>query len=125
MVPESAEEIKFDEAMAKVATELSMERHCGTIESIYTPMGAVYNQMGKDLMEVKYIIGTGGVLVHSENPANILNAGTFNKENPVSLRPQDPKYLLDKTYILSAMGLLAQDYPDKAVRIMKKYLVEV
>jgi uncharacterized protein (TIGR01319 family) len=125
MVPESAEEIKFDEAMAKVATELSMERHCGTIESIYTPMGAVYNQMGKDLMEVKYIIGTGGVLVHSKNPANILNAGTFNKENPVSLRPQDPKYLLDKTYILSAMGLLAQDYPDKAVRIMKKYLVEV
>ncbi|MGL5578800.1 MAG: glutamate mutase L, partial [Fusobacteriaceae bacterium] len=37
----------------------------------------------------------------------------------------NPKFLVDKTYILSAMGLLAEDYPDMAVRIMKKYLVEV
>jgi uncharacterized protein (TIGR01319 family) len=81
--------------------------------------------VGKDLMEIKYMIGTGGVLVHSKNPGEILSAGNFSKENPVSLRPQHPKYLLDKTYILSAMGLLAQDHPDKAVRIMKKYLVEV
>ncbi len=125
IIPSDKEEIEFDEAMAKVATELSMERHCGTIESVYTPMGVVYNQLGKDLMEVKYMIGTGGVLVHSNNPGSILEAGIFNSENPVSLKPTKPKYLLDKTYILSAMGLLAYDYPDKAVRIMKKYLVEV
>ncbi len=125
MVPQNEEEILFDEAMAKMATELSMERHCGTVECIYTPMGAVYNQLGKDLMEVKYMIGTGGVLVHSESPGDIMRAGTFNKENAVSLRPKHPKMLVDKTYILSSMGLLAQDYPDKAVRIMKKYLVEV
>ena len=125
MVPETDEDIKFDEAMAKAATELSMERHCGTVECIYTPMGAVYNQLGKDLMDVRYMIGTGGVLVHSKNPGEILKAGTFNKENATSLRPRSPKTLVDKTYILSSMGLLAQDYPDKAVRIMKKYLVEV
>jgi len=125
MVPETDEDIKFDEAMAKAATELSMERHCGTVECIYTPMGAVYNQLGKDLMDVKYMIGTGGVLVHSKHPGEILKSGTFNKENATSLRPRNPKTLVDKTYILSSMGLLAQDYPDKAIRIMKKYLVEV
>jgi len=54
-----------------------------------------------------------------------LKAGNFDKENATSLRPRNPKTLVDKTYILSSMGLLAQDYPDKAVRIMKKYLVEV
>ena len=69
--------------------------------------------------------GTGGVLVHSKKPGEILKAGTFNTENATSLRPRNPKTLVDKTYILSSMGLLAQDYPDKAVRIMKKYLVEV
>lgn len=125
MVPQSEEEILFDEAMGKVATELSMERHCGTVECTYTPMGAAYNQLGKDLMEVKYMIGTGGVLVHSKSPGEIMRAGTFDKGNVASLRPRHPKMLVDKTYILSAMGLLAQDYPDKAVRIMKKYLVEV
>ena len=35
------------------------------------------------------------------------------------------KMEFDKTYIMSAMGLLANDYPEIAYRIMKKYLVEV
>jgi len=61
----------------------------------------------------------------NKHPGEILKAGTFNKENATSLRPRNPKTLVDKTYILSSMGLLAQDYPDKAIRIMKKYLVEV
>lgn len=124
-IPSCREDIEFDEAMAKVATEISMSRHCGIIETVYTPMGAMYNQIGKDLSEVRYMIGTGGVLVHSDNPGEILKAGTFDMSSPVSLRPRNPKYIIDRTYILSAMGLLAEDYPDKAVRIMKKYLVEV
>ncbi|MBK5240850.1 methylaspartate mutase accessory protein GlmL [Clostridium sp.] len=125
MIPETVEQIHFDEAMAKVATEISMERHVGTIESAYTPMGAMYTQIGKDLMDVKYVIGTGGVLVHSENPKDILKAGAFDVSNPMYLKPVDSMYFIDKTYILSAMGLLCEDYPDKAVRIMKKYLVKV
>ena len=125
MVPETEEEIKFDEAMAKVATDMAMERHVGVIESVYTPMGIIYSQVGKDLLPVKYFIGTGGVLVHSNNPAEILKAGSFDMSNPTFLKPQNPGYLLDKTYIMSAMGLLAEDYPDMAVRIMKKYLVEL
>ncbi|WP_373897484.1 methylaspartate mutase accessory protein GlmL [Haloimpatiens sp. FM7315] len=125
MIPLSEEDIKFDEAMGKVATELAMERHAGTVESVYTPMGVIFTQTGKDLMEIKYMIGTGGVLIHSKNPGEILNAGTFSMENPQSLKPKKPKFLIDKTYILSSMGLLAQELPDMSVRIMKKYLVEV
>ncbi|WP_125153956.1 methylaspartate mutase accessory protein GlmL [Clostridium rectalis] len=125
MVPKTDEEIKFDEAMAKVATDMAMERHVGVIESMYTPMGVVYSQVGKDLLDVKCLIGTGGVLVHSKNPGEILKAGAFNKEDPTHLKPQHPEFYLDKSYILSAMGLLAEDLPDEAVRIMKKYLVKV
>lgn len=125
MVPQTEEEIKFDEAMAKVATDMAMERHVGIVETVYTPMGNVYTQTGKDLMELKYLIGTGGVLVHSKNPKEILKAGTFDMSNPTYLKPQHPEYLLDKTYILSAMGLLAEELPDMAVRIMKRYLVKL
>lgn len=125
MVPKTEEEIKFDETMAKVATEIALERHVGTIESMYTPMGVIFTQEGKDLLEVKCFIGTGGVLVHSENPADILKAGTFDNTNPNFLKPMHPEFLLDKTYIMSAMGLLAEDHPNMAVRILKKYLVKV
>lgn len=125
MVPKSEEEIRFDEAMAMAATEIAMTRHCGVLECVYTPMGTMFNQSGKDLTEAPYVIGTGGVIIHSMNPKRILQAGNFNEQDPIHLKPQDPKFLVDKTYILSSMGLLAQEYPDLAVRILKKYLVEV
>lgn len=124
MVPQSEEEIRFDEAMAKAATELAMTRHCGVLECVYTPMGTMFNQSGKDLTETPYVIGTGGVIIHSLNPKDILKAGNFNEEDPIRLKPIAPKFLVDKTYILSSMGLLAQEYPNTAIRIMKKYLVE-
>ena len=124
MVPTTKEEIRFDEAMAKAATELAMTRHCGILECVYTPMGTMFNQSGKDLTDTPYVIGTGGVIIHSLNPGNILRAGVFNSEDPIHLKPMDPKFLIDQTYILSAMGLLAQEYPNIAIRIMKKYLVE-
>lgn len=124
MIPQTEEEIFFDEGMAGAATEIAMTRHCGYLESVYTPMGITYFQHGKDLLDVKYLIGTGGVLVHSKNPKEILKAGSFNSELPMNLLPRKPKYLIDNEYILSAMGLLAGENPDMAVRIMKKYLIE-
>lgn len=125
MIPQTDDEIFFDEAMAKIATEISMTRHCGVLECIYTPMGTMFNQSGKDLLNAPYIIGTGGVIVHSKNPRDILEAGKFNSEEPIYLKPENPKFMVDKTYILSSMGLLAQKNPDLAIRIMKKYLIEV
>lgn len=125
MIPKTEQEIKFDEAMAKVAAELALERHVGVLETLYTPCGVIYSQEGKDLLEVKYLIGTGGVLIHSKSPISILKAGIFDEANPIYLKPKNPECLLDKTYVLSAMGLLAEDHPNMAVRIMKKYLVKV
>lgn len=122
MIPKTKEEIIFDEAMAAAATEEAMIRHSGWLESIYTPMGIMYYQCGKDLMDVKYVIGTGGVVVHSKNQTNILKAGEFDITMPVHLRPKNPDYLVDSTYILSAMGLLVKENPNLALKIMKKYL---
>jgi uncharacterized protein (TIGR01319 family) len=124
ILPSTKEEEEFDEAMGMVAVEIGMERHVGVLESVYTPMGIVYSQVGKDLMRTRYLIGTGGILVHSTDPRKILGAGTFDREAPNFLKPEKPDILIDRTYILSAMGLLAEKYPDKAVRIMKKYIIK-
>lgn len=125
LVPETAEEKDFDQAMAKIATDYSMSRHAGVVEAVYSPMGIMYSQEGKDLLEVKYMIGTGGVLVHSANPGEILAAGCHRTDEINSLKPMHPSFLLDQSYILSAMGLLAEEDQDMAVRIMKKYMVEI
>lgn len=123
-VATTKEELKFDETIAKIATKLAINRHVGKIEIAYTPLGEVFNQYGKDLLEVKYIIGTGGILVHSENYEEILKEGLFSKQEPTLLKPINPEIRLDKHYVLSAMGLLAFDLPDIAFNIMKKYIIE-
>lgn len=125
LVPTTEDEKDFDQAMAKIATDHSMSRHAGTVEAVYSPMGIMYSQEGKDLLEVRYMIGTGGVLIHSEHPQEILEAGTYRQDEINALKPVKPNFLVDKEYILSAMGLLAEEDKDLAVRIMKKYIVNV
>lgn len=123
-IPETQKEIEFDEAMAKVCGSLAMSRHAGIVESIYSPLGATFIQIGKDLMEIPYVIGTGGVIVNSKNPKNILESLLFTMDDPDSLKPRYPKFLIDKDYILSAMGLLTMVDRSMAVRMLKKYIVD-
>ncbi|MDO5716981.1 MAG: methylaspartate mutase accessory protein GlmL [Tissierellia bacterium] len=123
-VSTTAEDIAFDEAMAKICVDLSVKRHSGYVEPVYTPLGVVYSQRGKDLSDLKTIIGTGGVLVNSEAPVEILQAAQFRADDLNSLKPRMPEYFIDKRYILSAMGLLTTIDPDMAVRMMKKYVVD-
>ena len=122
-LPEMEKDIQFDEAMAKICADISMKRHVGTVEEIYSPLGTIHSQTGKDLMELPYIIGTGGVLVNSDDPANILEATKFTMDDPNSLKPRNPKFMIDKEYILSAMGLLSMVDKNMAVRMLKKYIV--
>ncbi len=125
MVPKNKKDEEFDEAIAKCATELAIERHVGHLEWIHSPIGPVYYQYGKDLTLVKYLIATGGVIIHSNHPKEILKAGLYNEKEFHILKPKSPEYLIDKSYIFSAMGLLSIDFKDKAIRIMKKYIEKI
>lgn len=124
-IAETTEDKEFDEMMAKICADISMSRHAGTVEAVYTPMGMVYSQKGKDLMEIPYVLGTGGVIVFSKNPKGILESLLFSMEEPNSLKPRHPKFLLDKEYVLSAMGLLTTVDDSMAVRMLKKYIINI
>lgn len=116
-------DIEFDEGMAKICCDMSMKRHAGTVTAIYSPLGMMFAQEGKDLSELPYVIGTGGVIVYSRNPKEILRASVFTMDDPDSLKPRRPGFLYDRDYILSAMGLLAMIDSEKALRMLKKYMV--
>ena len=119
-VPESEEDIEFDIAMASICADEAMTRHVGTVVSVYSPMGMMYLQTGKDLSDVKYVLGTGGVVVNNDG---IVEKMLFNPEKITELRPTKCKILIDKGYIFSSLGLLSVRYPDIALRMMKKYLL--
>ncbi len=116
---------KIDRLIAGSAVKLAIQRHVGRIETVYSPLGTAYVQYGKDLTELDFMIGTGGVLAHSDNPKEILSCGIYDRKNPQVLAPITPKMLVDKEYILSAIGLLSDIAPNEALTLAKKCFKKV
>ena len=121
-VPTKEDDLLLDIWLARVASQTAMKRHAGRLEQSYSPLGVLYMLSGKDLRDVKNVIGTGGVFGYGQGNLEILQGTLFSPEDPLSLRPEAPDFYVDKRYILYAIGLLAEEAPEKALRIGKKYL---
>lgn len=116
---------EFDSLMAKWCAEIACRRHAGRLETAYTPMGLSYYQQGKDLRNTSILIGIGGPILHAKNPTGILNKALYGEENKAILLPLKLDYYLDRSYIISCLGLLASRHPDKILRILKKSLENI
>ena len=114
-LPRSDDERRFDRALARWATRLSVTRHAGTHETVYAASGPVTLQRGKDLSEVATIIGTGGALAHCDDPAEILTVAMAGDDASLSLRPRSASMMLDADYVLYACGLLDAVEPAAAL----------
>ncbi|MEG1922860.1 MAG: glutamate mutase L, partial [Clostridia bacterium] len=125
IISTDGDEAIFDKNIAGCSVEMAVMRHAGTIESNYTTNGLVFVQSGKDLTDVKHIIGTGGPIINASCPKDLLKFAEFSEENSESLRPKKPNYYIDKKYIYAAMGLLSSEFPDVALRILKKETIEI
>jgi uncharacterized protein (TIGR01319 family) len=83
----------------------------------------MYYQTGKDLTTVQCVIGTGGVLINNTDAKKILKQVNKKSNKILELRPSNPSILIDRSYIMSAMGLLSQKYPKTALKLLKQYLM--
>ncbi len=104
------------------AVEIGVRRHAAVVSDVYTPTGKKQVIKGKDLTAVKWVIGTGGALTRIEGGEQILRkictgAGKYLLPTP------DTTILLDRDYRFSALGTLAQAYPQE-VKATFRYWVE-
>jgi uncharacterized protein (TIGR01319 family) len=119
----TAEESRLDVTMASACVDIAIERHVGHVKETYGIHGAVQLLYGKDLREVKALVGVGGVFAFGAQPREVLRAGLARADLPHSLRPQTPALYHDASYIFYAMGLLALREPAIALRLLKTSLV--
>ncbi len=122
ILPASAPELDLDLALASCAAQLAMARHAGKIETLWGPQGQYFIQYGKDLMAFEHLIGTGGIFRHHPQADLILKKTFYAEEDHLSLRPKHPMLYTDAQHCLFAVGLLAERYPETALRLAKKYL---
>ncbi len=109
--------------LSYLAVKTAVERHVGRIEVKMYPNGDMFTQKGKDLSHVKRVVGAGGPVVFSQNPRQVLAGSIQQDTSPSLLKPKTAEFMLDRSYIMFALGLLAQSEPAKALSLMKKYIV--
>ncbi len=111
--------------IVKYGIDESTKRHCGYLESSFTPLGQVFTQFGKDLTNTKTIIGAGGSVVTATNPKEILQSSLYKLGDGNILKPINSDFLLDGKNSITSLGLLINEeneIKDKAIDIFKNNL---
>jgi uncharacterized protein (TIGR01319 family) len=119
-IPETDREKQFIERLTKEAVLTSLERHAGKLRHLYGPSGKKTVAEGKDLTNVKYIVGTGGALTRLPSRNEILKAvGLYSKG--IELYPgKEAKVLIDNHYIMASLGVLSKRFPEAALKLMRE-----
>jgi uncharacterized protein (TIGR01319 family) len=111
---------RADELIAATAATLALRRHAGRSRVVVGPDGRVVERTGKDLREVALLVGSGGVLRHSSPAAaeQILSGLTGVSPEGWQL-PEHPRVVVDRDYVLAAVGLLSERRPAAAAALAR------
>lgn len=115
-------QLPLTEALAEEAFSLSLERHSGRFIHMYNASGKVTYAEGKDLTNIKYVVGTGGALTRLPNRKKIIENVVGKKNDLILKPPANAKILIDKDYIMASLGVLSKKHPEAALKLLKNSL---
>ena len=122
-IPKNQDEIKLVELLTEEAVMKAVERHAGQIRYIYGPSGRSMLAEGKDLTQVKYIVGTGGALTRLPHRKEIMKRIAEYDETGTRLFPTShAEILVDNDYIMASLGVLSKNHREGAVKLLEKSL---
>ncbi len=122
-IPNNEDEFKLVERLCKEATLRAVERHAGSIRYIYGPSGRSTVAEGKDLTQIKYIVGTGGALTRLPHGKDIMALIPQDNETGMKLYPSDAvKILQDNDYIMASLGVLSKTHRQGAIKLLGQSL---
>lgn len=124
-VPDNDLEKKIDHEIAAGAVHVSARRHSGRIRYVHASNCSSV-QEGKNISQIRTVVGTGGPLVHSGNPGEILRRVCRHTAKETEfLLPDSADFYLDKQYVFYAAGLLKAHDDDLAFTIMKRSMTRI
>lgn len=124
-LPDDEEGKFFDSMLAGACLAQSCSRHAGRMADVYTIEGKVQVQTGRNLKEVKRIIGSGGWLAQASSfdPSQWFSKMQIDSRGKVILMPQQFAYYYDEQYVLPILANVARDFPAQAARTGVSMLV--
>ncbi|MEG2097052.1 MAG: glutamate mutase L [Pseudoflavonifractor sp.] len=126
-IAETPQQKALDRAFAITAAQVGLRRHAGYISQEFDPLTGVTPgfPMGRDLRLAENLIAVGGVFAYTDAATRRDILVTALANPGPSLLPTNPQLLCDDAYVLYAMGVLSQHYPDAALTYMKEHLTKL
>ena len=122
-IPKNEAEIKLVEMLAEEAVMKAVERHAGQIRYVYGPSGRSTLAEGKDLTQVKDIVGSGGGLTRLPHRKEIMGRIASYDETGMRLFPTaHAEILVDNDYIMASLGVLSTKHREGAIKLLEKSL---
>lgn len=106
----------FDSLLAGACISQACQRHAGRMHDVWTSDGMVNVQAGRDLTQVKAVIGTGGYLsrVADFNPEPWIARKLIDAQGKRILLPTQVAYYRDQNYLFPLLANIAQAFPEEA-----------
>ena len=123
-IPASDEQFRLTTRLCLEAGLTAISRHAGHLRHYYTPQGRTTAAEGKDLTQVKTIIGTGGALTRLPERESILRKLADCNAGGTMLYPKPGvmRLAFDESYIMASLGVLAKTNPQAAKQLLRSTL---
>ena len=114
-IPSDPREKEWDTLLAGLCTVTATVRHSGTRQERFTTSGPVFIEAGRDLTQVKTIIGTGGYLSQfKDSPVAAYPVPALTPKGEEILSPETYRYYHDHRYLIPLLANAARQYPQAA-----------
>lgn len=120
-LPETDHDRAVDRVLAQAGVATAIERHAGKVVVRHRPWGDRYQVTGKDLRQTRILVATGGAFRYGREPERMVHAALGEIDGAQS--PRAPAVVIDNTYALYAIGLLARLAPDLARQVAAQTIV--
>ena len=123
-IPASDEQFRLTTRLCLDAGLTAISRHAGHLRHYYTPQGRATAAEGKDLTQIKTIIGTGGALTRLPERESILRKLADCNAGGTMLYPKPGvmRLAFDESYIMASLGVLAKTNPQAAKQLLRSTL---
>jgi uncharacterized protein (TIGR01319 family) len=123
-IPRTPEQLKLTTRLCLEAGRIAIERHAGKLRHYYTPQGRATAAEGKDLTQIRTLIGTGGALTRLPERERILRElADCNAGNTMLYpKPGAVKTAFDEQYVMASLGVLAKTRPEAAKTLLMEAL---
>ncbi len=121
--PTSERQRQLTRDLCAFAVVTAAQRHAGVVREHYTPNGRRQVVRGRDLTAVRWVVGTGGALTRVPGGREVLRSICRGPGTHL-LPPPEARILIDRDYLFSALGTLAQAHPDEVRATFRRWVTD-